>query len=93
MERKSSALFYVYFPSRVCIEVFVSICFCKQVVVHVFVSCLTIFKKIFHTMHVKFYNHENLTATGNFYKNFPCRIQNLNAADIFQTVQNFSWSV
>ena len=31
----------------------------------------------------------NLNATGNFCKNFSCNIQNLNAADIFQFLQNF----
>ena len=41
-------------------------------------------------MHVKFYVHENLTAAGNFNKIFPCNIQNLNAADIFQLLQQFS---
>ena len=39
-------------------------------------------------MHVEFYTHEILTAAGNFYI-FSCNMQNLNAADIFQFLQNF----
>ena len=42
-------------------------------------------------MHVKLYKHESLTAAGNFYKNFPCNIQNMYAADMFLILQNFQF--
>ena len=51
-------------------------------ILHNFVKCLPLFTS-FHMMHVKFYKHGNLTAVGNSYKNFPCNLQKLNAANIF----------
>ena len=33
--------------------------------------------------------HENVTTSGNCNKIFPCNVQNLNAADIFQFLQSF----
>ena len=53
-----------------------------------FESCLTPFTS-FYMMHVKNYMIENLTAAGSFYKSFPCNIQNLNAAEIIQSLQIF----
>ena len=60
-------------------------------VLHVFVSCLTLVTS-FYMMHAKFYMHESLVAAGKLYKNFPCNIQNLNAADTFKFLQNFQCS-
>ena len=57
-----------------------------------FAICLTVFTN-FYINHVKFYVHENLTAAGNFCKIFPCNLQNVNAADIFQFLENFPCSV
>ena len=57
-------------------------------VLEVFVSCLT-FLASFYMMHTKFYMYEILTAAENFYNFFPYKIQNLKAADIVHSSQNF----
>ena len=51
---------------RACIEV-----------LHVFVSCVTLFTS-FYMMHVKLCMHENLTAA-NSYKIFPCNCHSISA--------------
>ena len=40
-------------------------------------------------MQVKFYTHESLTDARKLYKSFACNMQSLNAADIFNILQNF----
>ena len=69
--------FFIFRSSRVCIGV-----------LHAFVNCLTLFTTSYR-MHVKFCMHGNLTDARNFYGNFPFNMQNLNAADMFQILQNF----
>ena len=68
--------------SRDCIEV-----------LHVFASFLTFYTS-FYMMYVNFYMHEIFTTLlQGTYKIFPCNIQNLNAADLFQFLHNFPWSM
>ena len=40
-------------------------------------------------MHGKLYMHENFFSGRSFYKFFPCNVQNVNAAKIFQALQDF----
>ena len=60
-------------------------------VLNVFGCWLTVFES-FYYLHVKFNMLENWTASVNL-NFFWCNIKNLNAADIFQILQNLPYSL
>ena len=58
-----------------------------------FIAALVVFARCLYMTQVNFYIYESLAVSRNFYKNRLCNIYNLNAANIFQILQKFSWNM